>query len=247
MMNKKLEICCYSVESAIIAEQSGADRIELCDNYTEGGTTPSYAAIKSTLEKLNIPVNVIIRPRGGDFSYSNIEYEIIKEDVKTAKALGINGIVVGFLNLDGSIDAVRTKEIIEIAKPMEITFHRAFDRCNNPFIALEQLIKLGVHRVLTSGQKQTAIEGIEVVSKLVKQAQNKIIVMPGGGVNEKNILELISKTKATEYHSSAKTFTPSQMQFTDKLVQMGNKNYDENRIISVNSETIEHMLNRLHS
>ena len=173
--------------------------------------------------------------------YSDIEYKIIKDDVKTAKNLGVNGIVIGFLNPDGSIDIERTKEIIEFAKPMKTTFHRAFDRSKNPFVALEQLIELGVDRILTSGQKQTAVEGVSLISQLVKQAQNKIIIMPGSGVNNKNILELISKTEATEYHSSAKIFIPTKMQFSDKIVQMGSNSLDENKIISVDAEMVKEM------
>ncbi len=240
-MKKILEICCYTIESAIKAELAGADRIELCENYSEGGTTPSYANIKYAVDKLYIPVNVIIRPRGGDFLYSDLEFDIIKQNVQIAKQLGANGIVIGFLTADGNIDIKRTKEIINIAKPMEITFHRAFDRCENPFVALEQLIDLGVDRILTSGQKQTALEGVNIISQLVKQAEDKIIIMPGSGINDNNITELIEKTNAIEFHSSAKTFIQSKMEYSDKTVSMGSNSIDENRIISVNADMIEKM------
>jgi len=240
-MKKKLEICCYTVESAIIAEKAGADRIELCENYSEGGTTPSYGSIKIAIDKLNIPVNVIIRPRGGDFLYSDTEFKIIKQDVKTVKQLGANGVVIGFLNSDGTIDIEKTKEIIELAKPMEITFHRAFDRCKNPFVALEQLIDLEIDSILTSGQKQTAIEGVNLIAQFVKQAGNNIIIMPGSGVNDKNISELIEKTNATEFHSSAKIFISSKMGYSEKIVSMGSDNFDENSIISVNTDMIKEM------
>ena len=240
-MNKKLEICCYTVESVIIAEKAGADRIELCENYSEGGTTPSFGNIKIAIDKLNIPVNIIIRPRGGDFLYSDTEFEIIKQDVKTVKQLGANGVVIGFLNSDGGIDIEKTKEIIELAKPMEVTFHRAFDRCKNPFVALEQLIDLEIDRILTSGQKQTAQEGANIISQLVKQAGNDIIIMPGSGVNEINISELIEKTNAIEFHSSAKIFIPSKMEYSEKIVSMGSNNIEENSIISVNSDMIKNM------
>ena len=220
-MKRKLEICCYSVESAINAERSGADRIELCDNYLEGGTTPSYATIKYSVEKLNIPVNVIVRPRGGDFLYSDIEYEIIKQDVLAAKKLNANGIVIGFLTSSGEIDIEKTKEIVELAKPLEITFHRAFDMCKDPLKAIDQLKKIGITRILTSGAKNTVIEGINLLAKLVKKAGNEIIIMPGSGVNEANLSKLIQKTKAIEYHSSAKTFDNSKMNYFNQDISMG--------------------------
>ncbi len=220
-MKRKLEICCYSVESAINAEKFGADRIELCDNYSEGGTTPSYATIQYSVKKLKIPVNVIIRPRGGDFLYSDVEYKIIKQDVLATKELNANGIVIGFLTSFGEIDIEKTKEIIELAKPLEVTFHRAFDMCKDPLKALVQLKNIGITRILTSGAKNTAIEGIDLLTKLVKKAENKIIIMPGSGVNERNMNELIQKTKAIEYHSSAKTFDNSKMNYFNQDISMG--------------------------
>jgi len=240
-MKRKLEICCYTVESAILAEKAGADRIELCENYLEGGTTPSYGSIKSIIEKLKIPVNVIIRPRGGDFFYSELEFEIIKQDVEIAKQLSVNGVVIGFLTADGNIDIEKTQEIIELARPMEVTFHRAFDRCKEPFVALEQLIDLGIERILTSGQEQTAYEGVNLISELVKRVDNRIVIMPGSGVNDKNITELIEKTKALEFHSSAKTFIGSKMNYSDKAVSMGSNSIDENQIVSVDIEEIKKM------
>lgn len=216
-----LEICCYSAESALNAEKCGANRIELCDNYSEGGTTPSLATIQYLSDKLKIPINVIVRPRGGDFLYSDIEYEIIKNDVELIKSLKINGIVVGFLTADGEIDLEKTKEIADLAYPMELTFHRAFDMCKNPLVALEQLKKIGVKRILTSGAKNTVLEGIELIAKLVKQANNEIIIMPGSGINKNNLNKIIFKTKALEYHSSAKTLEHSKMTFFNKNISMG--------------------------
>jgi copper homeostasis protein len=244
-MKQKIEVCCFSVVSAIIAEKTGADRIELCDNYYEGGTTPSYASIKLAIKELNIPVNIIVRPRGGDFLYSDIEYELIKEDVLIAKKLNANGIVIGFLNTDGSIDIERTKEIIEIAKPMEVTFHRAFDRCKNPLDALEQLIELGVDRILTSGQKKTAIEGIDLLSELVKKANNRIIIMPGSGINDKNISKLITKTKAIEYHSSAKMFKLSKMDYINSSFYNDSEIKYANKTIFVDEDKLKKMINQL--
>ncbi len=242
-MKRKLEICCYSVESAINAERSGADRIELCDNYLEGGTTPSYATIQYSVEKLNIPVNVIVRPRGGDFLYSDIEYEIIKQDVLAAKKLNANGIVIGFLTSSGEIDIEKTKEIVELAKPLEITFHRAFDMCKDPLKAIDQLKKIGITRILTSGAKNTVIEGINLLAKLVKKAGNEIIIMPGSGVNETNLSELIQKTKAIEYHSSAKTFDNSKMNYFNQDISMGGiDTVNEFSKITVDPEKIKKMI-----
>ncbi len=245
-MKNKLEICCYSVESALIAEKAGAHRIELCDNYSEGGTTPSYAMIKQAIELLAIPTNVIIRPRGGDFLYSDLEYEVIKNDILVVKELKANGIVVGYLNRDGSIDIDKVNEIVELAKPMEVTFHRAFDMCNNPIIALTQLIKAGVKRILTSGQKHTAIHGVELLKTLVNIAGNEMIIMPGCGVNEGNIIELIEKTKAMEYHSSAMSFRKSDMEYFNDSINMGrSKIKDEFTNVIVDAQKVVALLTKM--
>ena len=242
-MKRKLEICCYSVESAIDAEKSGADRIELCDNYSEGGTTPSYAAIQYSVKKLKIPVNVIIRPRGGDFLYSDIEYEIIKQDVLAIKKLKANGIVIGFLTSAGEIDIEKTKEIVDLAKPMEVTFHRAFDMCKDLLKALEQLKKIGITRILTSGAKNTVLEGIDLLTKLVEKAGSEIIIMPGSGVNENNLSELIKKINALEYHSSAKTFENSKMNYFNKNISMGGvDSVNEFSRIAVDPEKVKKMI-----
>ncbi|MBI9073515.1 MAG: copper homeostasis protein CutC [Melioribacteraceae bacterium] len=241
-MTKKLEICCYTVESAIEAEKAGADRIELCDNYSEGGTTPSYGAIKYCTEKLSIPVNVIVRPRGGDFLYSHEEFKIIKHDVELIKELGANGVVIGFLQSDGEIDLDSTREIVELAYPVEVTFHRAFDMCKDPLAALEQLKDLGIKRILTSGAKNRALDGADLLSKLVRKAEDKIIIMPGSGVNENNLSGLIEKTGAKEFHSSAKTFKSSQMEYFNNDIYMGgNSDIDEFKTIFADAGKIKKM------
>lgn len=238
-MKRKLEICCYSVESAIAAEKSGADRIELCDNYSEGGTTPSYATIEYSVKELKIPVNVIIRPRGGDFLYSDLEYETIKQDVLAINNLNVNGIVIGFLTDSGEIDIEKTQEIVDLAKPMEVTFHRAYDMCKDPLKALEQLKKIGVKRILTSGAKNTALEGVILLAKIVNRAENEIIIMPGSGVNKGNLSELIQKTKAMEFHSSAKTFENSKMNYFNKDISMGGvESVNEYSKIAVDTEKV---------
>ncbi|MCF8372721.1 MAG: copper homeostasis protein CutC [Bacteroidales bacterium] len=212
MKNLLIEVCANSVESAIAAEKGGAKRVELCENLWEGGTTPSHASIEIARESISIDLNVLIRPRGGDFLYSELEYEIICRDIFHAKRLGADGVVVGVLNPDGSIDIPRMEEIIDIAQPMSVTFHRAFDVLKDPFLSLEDLIFLGVDRILTSGQKNTAPEAIDLISELVKKANNRIIIMPGSGINLDNISELVMKTGASEFHSSCRSLRASQMQ-----------------------------------
>ncbi|OYT15814.1 MAG: copper homeostasis protein CutC [Bacteroidetes bacterium 4572_77] len=241
-MKRNLEICCYSAESALLAEKAGADRIELCDNFTEGGTTPSYATIKYAIENLKIPINVIIRPRGGDFLYSDMEYEIMKQEVLEVKKLGVNGIVFGILKSNGEIDMERTKEIMELAYPLEHTFHRAFDMCENHLHSLEILKELGINRVLTSGGENNAYDGIELLSKLVELAGNEIIIMPGSGINKNTIGEILQRTGASEFHSSAKTFISSAMSYLNPDIKMGKvHNIDEYKKISVNTEQIKKM------
>jgi len=216
-----IEVCCYSVESAIAAQTGGASRIELCDNMYEGGTTPSEGIIKTARKYLNIPLHVIIRPRGGDFCYSDIEFESMKIDIKKIKDNNVDGIVIGILKNDGSIDIDRSRELITIARPMSVTFHRAFDMCRNPFITLEELIELGVDRILTSGQSSIAVEGKVLLSELVEKAGERIIIMPGSGINEKNIKELIAGTGAEEYHLSGKKAFQSKMKYKKSDINMG--------------------------
>lgn len=218
-----LEICANSYTSALAAQNGGAKRIELCDNMFEGGTTPSYAQIKLCKENLSIQVWPIIRPRGGDFLYSDIEFNLMKEDVKISKSLGCDGVVIGILNEDGGIDTHRCAELIALAKPMPVAFHRAFDMSKNLFNALEDLINLGIVRVLTSGAAATAIEGKEVIGQLVKQANDRIEIMPGAGVNPQNIIQLLASTAAKTVHASARVFVKSKMKFRNTNSTMGNE------------------------
>ncbi|MDD2550351.1 MAG: copper homeostasis protein CutC [Bacteroidales bacterium] len=243
MTKRKLEICCFTAHSALRAAQAGAHRIELCDNIAEGGTTPSYATIDYAVRGLQIPVNVIVRPRGGDFLYSDMEYHLIKEDIAQIKKLGANGIVIGFLTPEGEIDVDRTAEVVKLAAPMDITFHRAFDMCINPFIALEQLKKLKINRILTSGGYPNAEKGAHVLAKLVHKANGKIVVMPGSGINDKNLKKLIHLTQANEYHSSAKIYVDGNMQYRNTDVSMsGNAAPSEFRHVSVDTSQIKRML-----
>lgn len=199
-----VEICANSVQSAINAEKGGADRIELCQNLNEGGTTPSYAAIKYCVEKLSLKTMVLVRPRPGDFCYNEAEYEAIKEDVLMCKNLGAHGVVVGFLDKNLDIDTKRTAEIVKLARPMEVTFHRAFDRCRDWHTALEQIIECGCDRILTSGQRKTAPEGIDNLREIQRLAADRIKILAGSGVNSQNVANLIHATGVGEVHSSCK-------------------------------------------
>jgi copper homeostasis protein len=216
-----LEICADSVESAMAAQRGGADRIELCSSLTEGGLTPSASCIKWLCHELHIGVNVLIRPRGGDFLYSQAEFEIMKQDIVFAKEAGAHGIVSGVLMADGRIDTIRTAELIALTRPLPFTFHRAFDVAADPNQALQDLIGLSVDRLLTSGQAATAPQGAELIADLILKAQGKLIIMPGGGVDEQTIGTLHSRTGAVEFHSSAKGKQPSQMTFRNPAVSMG--------------------------
>jgi len=215
-MKFKLEVIGFTIESCLIAQAAGAHRIELCDNPSEGGTTPSYGFIKTARENLSIDLYPIIRPRGGDFLYSEIEFEVMKADIEVCKNLGCDGVVIGILNADGTVDKKRSKQLVEIANPMKVTFHRAFDRTNDPFQAMEDIISIGCERILTSGLQTVATDGEELLNKLVKKANNRIIIMPGSGVKSDNIKTLIRNTNATEFHSSARTFVNSKMEFINE-------------------------------
>lgn len=222
-----IEVCAGSVESAIAASKGGANRIELCCALPEGGLTPSQAMIEYVIANLNFKTFVLIRPRSGDFSYSRAEFEVMKSDIFAAKAKGAHGIVTGMLNTDGSIDTCRMKEVVEMANPMKVTFHRAFDLAKDPYEALEIIIALGCDRILTSGMAGTALQGVELISGLVKQAGSRIVIMPGSGINASNLEEIYLKTGAHEFHLSATSATQSRMVFRKQGVKMGNGTADE--------------------
>lgn len=216
-----LEICVDSVESAIAAQAGGAARVELCDNLVEGGTTPSAGTIEIARKQLDIALNVIIRPRGGDFCYSPIEFEIMKRDVEIAKELGADGVVIGILKPNGVIDRKRTQMLVDLAQPMSVTFHKAFDMTRDPFEALETLIEIGVNRILTSGQEASVIEGLGVVRELVNRAGKRTIIMPGGNITARNVQTILKATGARELHAVATMETPSAMRFRNPRVYMG--------------------------
>jgi copper homeostasis protein len=216
-----MEVCANSVESALAAEKGGAIRVELCDNLPEGGTTPSYAQIALAKQLLAIKVYPIIRPRGGDFLYSDLEFDLMKADIDLCKSLNCDGVVIGILRAGGDIDIERCAELIKIAHPMPVTFHRAFDMCNDLEKALEDIIELGCERILTSGGESSAINGAAMIAKLIKQANGRIIIMPGAGISTANIAKLIQTTGATEFHASATNPVKSHMLFRNPKLTMG--------------------------
>lgn len=230
-----LEIAVFNIESALLAVSAGADRLELCENPGEGGTTPSYGTLKVAREKVKIPVFPIIRVRGGDFLYSDDEYAVMKKDVELCKQLGFEGVVIGLLLADGSVDAVRTKELVDIAYPMEVTFHRAFDRAADPLAAMETIIACGCHRILTSGQVPNAGDGKELIRQLIERADDCIIIMPGSGVRSSNIKEIAEYTGAVELHSSARNLVASGMKEQKESMK------EELKTVSVDIEEIKKM------
>lgn len=223
-MDYKLEICANSVASCVEAQKGGAYRVELCAAIPEGGTTPSYGEMSIARELLNIKLNVIIRPRGGDFLYSEIEHKAMLKDIEAARSIGVDGIVIGCLTAEGDVDMDRNRELIEAAGEMSVTFHRAFDKCRNPKEALEHIIELGCDRILTSGQKPKAEQGVPLLKELVEQAGDRIIIMPGSGVNEDNISFIASQTGASEFHLSARVPVKSGMKYRNEEVSMGGTN-----------------------
>jgi Uncharacterized protein involved in copper resistance len=226
-MNFKLEVIGFTIDGCIIAQEAGTHRIELCDNPEEGGTTASYGFIKAAREKLQIELFPIIRPRGGDFLYSDDEFEIMKTDIKLCKDLGCDGVVIGMLTADKKVDKKRCSILVEHAYPLGVTFHRAFDKTVDPFEALEDIIEIGCERILTSGQQPDALNGAELIKQLIEKSSDRIIIMPGSGVRSDNITAIAETTGANEFHSSARIRTEHK--------------------ISVDKEEVEHMIKALSS
>lgn len=209
--NIKLELCVDSIASALAAQEGGADRIELCDFLAAGGTTPSAGMVETVRKSLKIDVHVLIRPRRGDFLYSDKEFEVMKRDIQMCRNIGIDGVVIGMLTKDASIELERVAELIDIAGPLQITFHRAFDLTADPIEAFEELLTLPVHRLLTSGQQASAQDGIPLIQSLNKLSAGKIKILPGSGIDESNAREIITKTGVTEIHTSLRSTVDSRM------------------------------------
>jgi len=239
-MRYQLEIIGYNIEACITAQASGAHRIELCDNVAAGGTTPSYGFIKVAREVLKIPLYPIIRPRAGDFHFTQAEFDVMKADVLICKKLGCDGVVIGMLTKDGSIDKERCSQLVNHAYPMGVTFHRAFDRVADAAVALETIIDLGCERVLTSGLMPNAESGIANIADLVRQAAGRISIMPGSGIRSANLENIASETGATEFHSSALASVVSSMEFRNDRMQ------ENLASVSVDDQEIKNMLSILH-
>ncbi len=237
----KLEVIAFTIESCLLIEQAGAHRIELCDNPADGGTTPSYGFLKQAREKTSLDLYPMIRPRGGDFLYNDEEFHMMKKDVQLCKELGCEGIVIGLLNSDGTVDHKRTAELVELAYPMGVTFHRAFDRVRDGMEALETLINIGCERILTSGLTPNVTEGISFLTDLVKAADERIIIMPGSGVRSSNIAVLAQQTGATEFHTSARTTIASRMNYLNPAMN------EELKSLIVDEEEVKKTIEALKS
>jgi len=240
----QLEVCANSLTSALAAQEGGAIRVELCDNLGEGGTTPSYGQIQMTRKLLKIKLYVLIRPREGDFLYTDTEFEIMKADVQYCIDAGCDGVVIGILNADGSIDTKRSAELVKMAKAkgLGVTFHRAFDMCNDMNKALEEIIEIGCERILTSGGHSTAIEGAHTIAHLIEKAAGRIIIMPGSGVSESTVADLVHYTKATEIHSSARSAVKSKMQYHNDHIILTREHLDESSILMTSVEKVKNII-----
>jgi len=225
-----IEIATSDFATTKTAVEGGADRIELCANLAEGGTTPSYGHLRQCREAFDTLIYAIIRPRGGDFLFTEEEFSMMLQDVKLCKEVGCDGVVIGLLNADGTIDLKRTSKLVDAVYPLGVTFHRAFDRCSNPFEAMEQLIQIGCERILTSGQKPSAPDAVELIEQLYREADDRIIIMPGSGVRKENIKMLAEKTGCTEFHSSLRSKRKSSMEFIHPAFAGSEESYMNNYI-----------------
>jgi copper homeostasis protein len=230
-----LEIAVFNIQSALLAAEAGADRIELCENPADGGTTPSYGTLKTVREKISIPVFPIIRARGGDFFYGDDEFEVMQKDVVLCRQLGFDGVVIGLLHKEAIVDVERTKRLVDLAYPLEVTFHRAFDRTKDAFKSLEDVIDCGCQRILTSGQVANAFDGKELIKKLHEQADERIIILPGSGIRSNNIKALADFTGVKELHSSARKNIDSKMEFVNACMNENLQN------ISIDEDEIKRM------
>lgn len=246
----KFEICANSVESCLAAQEGRADRVELCAGIPEGGTTPSYGEIKLARKLLTkTKLHVIIRPRGGDFLYTPLELERMEEDIRICRELGVDGVVFGCLTEEGEIDREANRRLVELARPMSVTFHRAFDRTADPMKALEDIISLGCNRILTSGQQPKAIDGINLLAQLEKKLKEyplpPIQLLAGSGVNEKNIRQIFDATGIHEYHFSARVNVVSKMKHYNHEVYMGAKGADESNSLVTSAEKVRNTIKQL--
>lgn len=239
-----IEVCANSAISAIAAQKGGAFRVELCNNLHQGGTTPSLGHIRIARKELRIKLYALIRPRSGDFLYTDNEFEVMIEDALMCIEEGCDGLVFGILHKDGTVDIERNMQLAALARKhgLGVTFHRAFDVCNNQEKALEDIIKLGFERILTSGGKSSAMEGASAIKHLMDKANNRIIIMPGGGISESNLAHLVRFTGITEFHSSARAIVHSEMQYRNDAIMMGSRFVDEYAIYETDSALVNKLI-----
>jgi copper homeostasis protein len=223
----QLEICVDSVESAIAAEQGGAQRVELCSALSEGGLTPSPGLLREVRASISIGIHVMIRPRGGDFLYSDHEYKVMQDDIAFAAESGAQGVVFGLLTAEGNVDALRTRALVQLGQPMDVTFHRALDMTRDPSSALEEIIQTGADRVLTSGAEPTALLGYHRIRAMIQASGSRIKIMVGGGVRPQNVREIAARTGAVEFHAALRKSIESPVTFRNRKLHMGDPGSDE--------------------
>lgn len=237
-----LEVCVDSIESALAAERGGAHRVELCSSLFEGGVTPSMGLIAIAREMLSIGIHVLVRPRSGDFYYSDEEVRVMQLDISSFKKLGVDGVVLGILGPDGRVDVDRTRQLVDLASPMKVTFSRAFDMSCDLFQSLQDLQAAGVHSVLTSGGKQTAVEGADALRRLVEAGEDRISIMAGGGIEASNVADLIERTCVQGVHASLKFTVPSPMRFQNGEIAMGTAKGREYQRFVVQQDQVQKLL-----
>jgi copper homeostasis protein len=240
-----LEVCIDSVESAIAAERGGAKRVELCSDLLEGGITPGAGMIASVRRQIGIDLFVMVRPRGGDFYYTDLEFNVMRAEIEHARNLGTDGIVLGLLDQQGRVDVIRSRQLIEFAQPLPVTFHRAIDMTPDLGVALEDVIATGAARILTSGGAPNVQRGIAEIARMVEAARGRIAIMPGGGITPENIASIARTTGAAEYHSSARTAFPSPVRFRKPGMAMGDLRDREYRRFTVREENVRALVDAL--
>ena len=233
-----LEVCVDSTESALAAQEGGASRLELCGNLVIGGTSPSFCLFQEVQVAVDLPVHILIRPRYGDFCYTEHEFHVMLKEVEMFRSLGAQGIVIGVLHPDGTLDLARMRQLMQAAGDMSVTLHRAFDLCADPFAAMEQAKELGIHTILTSGQQNSCSQGKELLRQLVSHEDGRITIMIGGGVNPDTLKELLPYTGAHAWHMSGKTALPSPMIYRNKNISMGAASLDEFQILRTSASQI---------
>jgi copper homeostasis protein len=241
-----VEVCVDSIESAIAAERGGAQRVELCSDLVEGGITPSAGLIATVRKKISIGLYTMVRPRAGDFYYDADEFAVMQRDVLMAKQLGADGVVFGILGIDAEVDITRTRQLVDLGRPMKSTFHRAFDMSADLQRSLESVIATGADRILTSGAKQTALEGTVMLRNLVEAAAGRVIIMACGGINAENVRVLVEKTGVREIHAGLRTSLSSPMRHRNDNISLGTVDAGEYQRFVVRKDTVEQLVREAH-